>query len=95
MGCGSGLRLRFQVGEIGLAEGALDNLEVEGQIRSQFGVERIEQETTQLLAVGACQACAVPDSPESVKLSVGAFLADFLKLGPKRGGIAQSLFHPG
>ena len=65
MGRGSGLRLRFQVGEIGLTEGALNNLEVEGQIRSQFGVERIEQETTQLLAVGACQARAVPDSPTS------------------------------
>ena len=95
MGRGGGLRLGFQIGEIRLAEGALNDLEMEGQIRSEFRVECIEQETTQLLAAGACQARPVPDRSQGVELPVGAVLADFLELGTKLGGIAQSLFHPG
>ena len=92
---GSGLRLGLQVGEIGLTEGALDDLEVEGQVRGQLGVECIEQEAAQLLAAGAGQAGAEPDGTQGVELAVGSVLADFFKLAAQLGRVAQGLLHPG
>jgi hypothetical protein len=42
LNCCACLRLSFQVGEIGLAEWALDDVQMKGQVRGQLGVERIE-----------------------------------------------------
>ena len=92
---GGGLRLGLQVGEIGLTEGALDDLEVKGQVRGQLGVERIEQEASQLLAAGAGQARAEPDRTQGVQLAVGSVLADFFEPAAQLGRVAQGLLHSG
>ena len=95
MSGGRGLRLDLQVGEVGLAERALDHLEVEPEVRGQLGVEGIEQEAAQLLAAGAGQAGAMPDGAQGVELAVGPVLADVLQPGAELGRVAKGLLDPG
>ena len=91
---GRGLRLGLQVVEVGLAERALDHLEVELQVGGQLGIQGIEQEAAELLAAGAGQPGAVPDGAQGVELAVGPVLADVLEPGAELGRVAQGLLHP-
>ena len=91
---GGGLGLDLQVVEVGLAEGALDDFEVEGQVGGELGVERIEQEASQLLAAGAGQAGTMPDGAQGVQVTVGPVLTHILEPGAKLGRVAQGFFHP-
>jgi hypothetical protein len=85
LGGGGGLRLDLQVGEVGLTEGALDNIEVELQVRGQRGIHGIEQETAELLATRAGQAGTVPDRAQGVELAIGSVLANVLEPGSQLG----------
>ena len=62
-GGGRGLRLTFEVGEIGLAERALDDFDMEDEIVGEVGFEDIEKKAAELLAARAGQAGASPDCP--------------------------------
>ena len=93
-GC-RGLGLGLEVGEVGLAEGALDDLEVELEVGGQVGVEGVEQVAAELLAARAGQPGAVPDGAQGVELAVAAVLADVLEPGAELGRVAQGLLDPG
>ena len=90
-----GLGLGLQVVEVRLAERTLDDVDVEFEIRRQFGVESIEQEATELLAARAGQPGAVPDGAQGVQLAIGAVLTDFFESGLELGRVAQAPFPRG
>ena len=92
---GGGLRrLGLQVGEVRLAERALDDFEVELQVAGEVGVEGVEQEAAELLAGRAGQAAAAPDRAQGVQVGVAAVLADVLEPGAELGRVAQRLLDP-
>src|SRR5258708_20438713 len=76
---GGGLGLALEVGEVGLAERALDDLDVEPQVRGEVGVEGVEQEAPELLAARPGQARAAPDRTEGAGADILPPLAAHLQ----------------
>src|SRR5262249_58837537 len=77
------------------AKGALDDHEVELQVRGQLRVQSIEQVAAELLATGTGQAGPVPDGAQDVDPTVGPAVADVLEPRAELGGVAEGLLHPG
>src|SRR4051812_37768840 len=65
-------RLGMQVGEVRLAEGALDHLEVELQVTSQVGIESVKQIATELLTRRAGEPSSAPDRSQCVQVGIAA-----------------------
>src|SRR4051812_45548438 len=87
--------LGLEVVEVGLAEGAADDVEVEGDVGRQGGVEGVEQGAAELLAGRAGEAAPPPDGPEGVQAGVASVLADVLEPGAELGRLAQRLLDAG
>src|SRR6476469_3928256 len=95
LGGGGGLScLGFEVGQVGLAEGTLDDVDVEGDVGTEIGVEGVEEEAPELLAVRAGEAAAAPDRTQGVESGIAAVLADVFKAGAELGRVAQRLLDP-
>src|SRR5262245_41195636 len=71
----------LQVGEVGLAEGAFDDVEVERQVGGQLGVHGVEQVAAQLLAGRAGQTLPAPDGAQGVQAGLAPVLAHVLEPG--------------
>ncbi len=91
---GVGLGLAFEVGEVGLAERAGDDVDVEPEVVGQVGVEDVEEQAPELLAGRAGQPVPPPDRPQAVQAGFAPVLADLFEPGPEFGRVAEGLLDP-
>ena len=75
--------LRSQIGEVRLAEGALDDLDMKRDVRGEVGGESFEQIAAKLLTAWAGQAAPTPDGPECVEPRIRPVVPNVLEPGPE------------
>src|SRR5262245_36428657 len=70
LGGGGVAVLVLEVGEVRLAVGAIDHLEVKSQVRLERRIERVEEIAAELLARGTAEAMAAPDGAERMLAAI-------------------------